>query len=375
MSSKSTNDGDPNGGENTTADGVDDRVTAQELLDLYLQDQRPDMNGSTARSHRSRLSFWVEWFEDETDYKYVDEINRTDILQFKQWRFVTEEDAKDDDNDLTEDDIHATITISTQMDTLRRLLHWGERYDLLEDDLHVAAESPDTDDSDDIAHRYVDPQHVKDALDYLQTYEWGQRQTVVLALCWETAMRRSAVVALDVEDWNRPDDGDKGYLTIRSRPEQGTRLKNDDGGERDVAVRAEIADIIDAWIDGPRPVVTDDHGREPLITTQHGRISEGCVQTDIYDALKPERIGEECSCEPTDGTCHANGKSDAYRCEDSEGPHAVRSTSITYHLNQGWPLQYVSDRADCSEKTIRKHYDEATQQEQMERREEFLDNL
>lgn len=374
MSSKSNN-GDPNGGENTKTTEVNDRVTAQELLDLYLDDQRASMSGQTPRSHRSRLGFFVDWVEDETDYDYVDEISRTDILRFKNWRFVNRSDVEDSD-ELTEDDIHATTTVSTQMDTLRRLLRWAERNGLVAEDLHVAAESPDTDDSDDIAHRYVNPQHVKDALDYLTTYEWGQRQTVVLALCWETAMRRSAVRALDVQDWHRDDDESKGRLRLRSRPDTDTRLKNDDKGERDVAVRAEIADIIDAWIDGPRPDVTDDYGRDPLITTQHGRVSEGCIQTDIYDALRPERIGQECSCQP-DGqaTCHASVKNDAYLCEDSEGPHAVRSTSITYHLNSGWPIEYVSDRADCGTKTIRKHYDEASNQEQMQRREDLLDKL
>ena len=360
MSSKPS-DNSTNGGEkNTKTINVENRVEAQELLDLYLSDREKEMNGSTERSHRSRLSFFVEWFQVETDYEYVDEISRTDILRFKKWRF----------------DDHATITISTQMDTLRQLLQWAERNGLVAEDLHVAAESPDTDDSDDIAHRHVPPQRVKDALDYLNKYEFGQRQTVVLALVWETAMRRSSVVAIDLDDWHRDDDDEKGYLTLRNRPEQGTRLKNGGGGERDVAVRAEIADIIDAWIGGPRPEVKDDYGRDPLITTTQGRVSQGCVQTDAYDAIKPTRIGEECSCDPSGNrSCCANGKSDAYRCEDSEGPHAVRSTSITHHLNQGWPIQYVSDRADCSEKVIKKHYDEATQQEQMERREDFLDKL
>jgi hypothetical protein len=78
-----------------------------------------------------------------------------------------------------------------------------------------------------------------------------------------------------------------------------------------VAVRAEIADIIDAWIDGSRLVVTDDHGRKPLIIIRNGRISEGCIQTDVYDALKPQRIGRECSCNPTERTCQPDGKADA----------------------------------------------------------------
>ncbi|ERG91274.1 MAG: hypothetical protein J07HQW1_01308 [Haloquadratum walsbyi J07HQW1] len=61
------------------------------------------------------------------------------------------------------------------MDTLRSLLYWGETKGLLPDDLHIAAESPDTDDDDDIAHRYVDPDRLHKHLNWLKKYEWGQR--------------------------------------------------------------------------------------------------------------------------------------------------------------------------------------------------------
>ena len=350
MSSQPNNNG-TNGGSKTT--NISNRINAQELLDLYLADKKPEMNGSTPRSHRSRLSFFVEWFQEETSYTYVDQLNRTDILRFSDWRF----------------DDHATITISTQMDTLRQLLKWAEKKGFVVQNIHVAAESPDTDDEDDIAHRYVDPDRVQQHLDWLRKYEWGQRQTVVLALVWETAMRRSAVRALDVSDW----DSSEQVLRVRSRTDEGTRLKNGSKGSRNVAVTDDTANLIDAWIEGPRPDKTDEYGRRPLITTKQGRISAGCVQTDVYDALRPERIREECSC---DGEgCNADGKTDAHECTDTEGPHAIRATSITYHLNQGWPIEYVSDRADCSEKVIEKHYDEATKTEKMERRQDFIDNL
>lgn len=368
MSSKRNGNTSNRGESETKTSNIEDRVSAEELLELYLEDRRSSMNGQTPRSHRSRLSFWVEWFESETEYNYVDEISRTDILRFKKWRFVTEEDVRESD-DLTENDIHATTTVKTQMDTLRRLLSWAETHGLVAEDIHIAAESPDTDDDDDIAHRYVDPDRLQEHLEWLRTYEWGQRQTVVLAIIWETAMRRSAVRALDVSDWN----SDEQVLHVRNREEEATRLKNGGKGERDVAVTDRTAELIDAWIEGPRPNETDENGREPLITTTQGRVSGGCIQTDVYDALRPRRIREECSCEGSG--CKASGKSNAYLCEDTEGPHAVRATSITYHLNQGWPIEYVSDRADCSKKVIEKHYDEATETEKMERRRDFVDEL
>ena len=156
MSGKPHN-GKPNGGgNNTKTTNISNRVDAQQLLDLYLSDRKTGMNGRTPRSHRSRLSFFVEWFQDETNYQYVDELDRTDILRFSDWRF----------------DDHAPITVKTQMDTLRQLLRWGEKKGFLVEDIHVAAESPTTDDDDDVASdRYVEPEHVQDSLNYFKKYE------------------------------------------------------------------------------------------------------------------------------------------------------------------------------------------------------------
>lgn len=357
MSSK-PHDDSGNGGDNqpNQETDIDDGVDAQELLDLYLGEKESGMKGQTRRSHKSRLSFFVEWFEDETDYATVDEVSRKDILKFKQWRFTD----------------HAVMTVKTQMDTLRQLLVFAENNGLMQQDVHVAAESPKTEDEDDVAHRAVDPDRVKRILDYLHKYEYGQRKTVELGLAWETAMRRSSLQALDIGDFN----AEEGYISVQNRPEQGTRLKNGSDGERYIALRDETIELIQAWIDGPRPDVTDEYGRRPLFATENGRISEGCLQMDIYQVLKPSYIGEECSCNPANGEdCHSPIKSDSYECEDSEGPHAIRSTAITYHLNQGWPIDRVSDRVNCKPKTIRKHYDEASKHEQMERRSDLLDKL
>ena len=185
---------------------------------------------------------------------------------------------------------------------------------------------------------------------------------MVLSLIWETAMRRSFVRSLDLSDW----DSDQQVLHIRNRTDQGTRLKNGSKGGRDVAITDETAELIDAWIEGPRPDKTDEYGREPLTTTSNGRISGGCVQTDVYDVLRPMRIRDECSC-GSDG-CDANGKTDAYKCAGTEGSHTIRASSITYHLNQGWSIEHVSDRADCSKRTLR------SITTRLQRR-EFLDKL
>ncbi len=56
-------------------------------------------------------------------------------------------------------------------------------------------------------------------------------------------------------------------------------------------------------------------------------------------------------------------------------PHAIRRGSITHWLREDVPTPAVSDRADVSADVIDQHYDERTDQEKMEQRRQYLDNI
>jgi len=56
-------------------------------------------------------------------------------------------------------------------------------------------------------------------------------------------------------------------------------------------------------------------------------------------------------------------------------PHAILRGSITHSLNSEMPDQVVSDRANVSQRVIEQHYDRRTEQEKMEQRRKYLDNL
>jgi len=47
------------------------------------------------------------------------------------------------------------------------------------------------------------------------------------------------------------------------KPGHQSRTKED--GERMIALSPQICTLLDDWIDGPRPDVTDEYGRKPLI--------------------------------------------------------------------------------------------------------------
>lgn len=56
-------------------------------------------------------------------------------------------------------------------------------------------------------------------------------------------------------------------------------------------------------------------------------------------------------------------------------PNAVRRGYVTEALNPGQPRDVTADRVDMSREVMDKHYDKATKNEQMERREDHLRDI
>ncbi|MGB9953416.1 hypothetical protein ACOZ4F_13590 [Haloarcula marismortui] len=56
-------------------------------------------------------------------------------------------------------------------------------------------------------------------------------------------------------------------------------------------------------------------------------------------------------------------------------PHALRRGYVTEALNAGQPKEVTADRVDMTNEILEKHYDKATKNEQMERREDYLKDI
>jgi len=70
--------------------------------------------------------------------------------------------------------------------------------------------------------------------------------------------------------------------------------------------------------------------------------------------------------------CGATSYNTASKCPGSVSPHALRRGYVTESLNAGQPKDVTADRVDMSHEVMDKHYDKATKNEQMERREDYL---
>jgi len=95
---------------------------------------------------------------------------------------------------------------------------------------------------------------------------------VTSLLIWHAVLRRGAIDALDVGDY----DAEEMSPDVRHRPETGTPIKNkfDGDGERFIALSAEACSVLDAWLANRRPDTVDEYGRTPSSPLRRaGRIS------------------------------------------------------------------------------------------------------
>lgn len=331
-------------------------IGPQEALELYLDHRRREVADATLKSHKSRLSHFIDWCE-ENEIGNLNELSGRQIHQFRIWRRNRDGGIK-------------SVTENGQMDTLRVFIRFIESIDGVRQDLSEQVQSPTLGDKEDARDVMLPTDRAEAVLDYLTKYEYASRAHTVLALLWDTSMRRGAVRALDVDDY----DPDEQYIEVRHRPETDTPLKNKEDGERMVALRSHICEVLDDWISTRRPEKEDEFGREPLIATRHGRIHSTSVTSIVYAWTRPCVYSGTCPLERDPDECPATQHEIAHECPESVSSHAVRRGSITQHLESDVPRDVVSGRANVGAETLDKHYDQRGERTKMEQRREHLDD-
>lgn len=96
----------------------------------------------------------------------------------------------------------------------------------------------------------------------------------------------------------------------------------------------------------------------------------------MYGITRPCWVGMECPHEKDPEDCRAaNYKKAASKCPSTQSPHPLRRSAITYHLNQDWPKEKLSERANVSVSVLDDHYDARTENEKATTRKQYLENL
>jgi site-specific recombinase XerD len=332
-------------------------VEPQEALEMYLEDKERECAKATVNSHRSRLGTFIDWCENH-GIDDLSDLSAQHVLKYRKWRRK--------DGDL------APATEKTQMDTLRVFLKWCDSIDAVRPGLHRKVRSPNLNNGENIRDRMIDPEDANRVLDYLDTYEYATPDHVVWLLLTSTGMRLGTLYGLDLKDFHG--DAEPPHLTVKHRPEADTPLKNGKEGERSIALTNPTAETVTDYIEAKRHNETDDHGRDPLLATQHGRLSKPSIRKYVYRWSRPCVTGAGCPHDRDPDTCEATQKfNDASKCPSSLTPHPIRRAYITKELQSDVPKDVVSDRCNVTPSVIDAHYDQRTETDKMLHRKRVLD--
>jgi hypothetical protein len=153
----------------------------------------------------------------------------------------------------------------------------------------------------------------------------------------------------------------------------GTPLKNGSDGERIINLSPSLVDCLQAYVDYNRHDVTDEFDREPLFTTSKGRISGATLIRDFYKLSRPCKNAMDCPHGREKETCEATRNTVASDCPSSFSTHPLRNWSIMSQLDEGIPMELLSDRVDVSVPVLDKHYDQRSKERKSRRRRDVLE--
>lgn len=361
-----TSPADKGTAQTTNHAGLDnglESVTAGVAVRMYLADRKTELRDSSMRTHRSALRFFKQWCNEEEELDNLNNLTGRDLHRFRIWR---RNDAP------TKTDTLSKHSEQTQQKILRQFIRYCAQISAVEPGLDTLVRIPAVP-ADDVARsETVDADHAREILEWLTNYEYASLQHVVWLLAADTGMRTGTMIALDVDDYVPGEEPP--YLRVRNRPETGTELKNGNQGERLVSVSPHACSVIDDYFSHQRPDVVDDHGREPLLATSFGRISDSTIRKYVYQWTRPCAIGQGCPHGREPEECEATTSSAASKCPSSRSPHAIRRGYITHQLASGVERSYISGRCDLSESVLETHYDARSAREKMEVRRRALDH-
>jgi site-specific recombinase XerD len=333
------------------ADNTLDCLAPQRVLDLYLEERETDLADSTRRSHRYTIETFVEYCANN-DITVLSDVDGRDLHDYRIER---------------RDDVSGN-TLRSQLGTVRVFMRFAESIEAARRGIAERIRLPEVEKQS--RETRVTESVAKEALDHLSCFKYAGRDHAVFRLLWTTAIRVGTARSFDVEDF----DEEQQLLAVQHRPDSATPLKNAERAERLLVLDDDTTDVVADYVAHNRVDVTDDDGRQPLFTTDHGRIGISTLRRAIYRWTRPCEHGEGCPHDRDLEECTARQRvQKAAECPSTRSPHDVRRGAISYYLDADTPVKAISDRADVSESVLTKHYDARTEEEKADARRKFFD--
>lgn len=331
-------------------------VTVEEAVNRWIRKRKTDATEQTIRGYRSRMDQFLDWCSEE---------GIETIADLDSW-------ALDEYQLQLRDQGFRPTTIKGRLNTIRLWLEYLEVLDLA-DGLSDAIDIPTlsrADEQDDTRLAQDDALEAIEALRRSTMYH-GTGMHAALEVLWHVGCRMGALLALDRDDF----DANEQSLRFVHRPETVTPLKNKSSGERYVGLSDAVTEAVEFYVARERGDKRDEHGREPLFATRQGRASPSTIRAWCYQATQP-CMWMECPHGKRRPTCEWTQRTHSSKCPSSRSPHAVRTGSITWQLNMGYPIELVAKRANATIPVIKRHYDAANPAEEFhERRHDQETNL
>lgn len=318
---------------------------------MYIDNRKPDLSEKSVQNHRYRLDKFERWCAEE-ELENLNHLTGRDLHKYRSWR---SKEVK-------------TVTLVGELRTLRVFLEFCASIDAVEDGLREKVLIPSVSDAEESKDVHIEPERAESILEHLNQFEYASRNHVIFAVLWHTGIRLGTLRALDVGDF----DAEEPCLEVRHRPESDTPLKNGEAAERSIAVGDHYRQVVSDYIKHNRHDVTDDYGRDPLITSEYGRLTGTAIRTVVYRLTQPCQYAE-CPHDKEPTECEFTNYAQVSECPSSLSPHAIRRGSITVHLREGTPGEVVSDRMNVSAAVLDQHYDERTEREKMRVRRDLLE--
>lgn len=334
-------------------------ISLDDVIEFYLDTNPWDVQPNTITAYRGRLKHFQEFYAKH-DIEDLRNVRPETLDEFQ--KYLREHPQ-----------LEATSSIKSCLTALRKFLQYCERRGVFDHGFHKLIILPTISKHEGQDERWLARETAKEIVDYLETYRPFTKAHVVWAILSETGIRQSTLHAFDLDDY----DADERYLAAVNREETGTRLKNGYDGEREISISGDAAQAIDRYIEANRDTVTDDHGREPLLTTQNGRLQKSTIRQYVYAWTRPCAIGKDCPVGEDPDTCDAAQTNNAaYDCPESLSPHPVRRGYITHLRANGIPTEdVISERCDANPDTIERWYDMSTESDRREARREYVEDL
>lgn len=337
-------------------------ISPEEAVEMYLEDRREDLTASTIRGYRRSLEFFLE-FCSLQEITNLNVLNGRMMREYRAWR-----------RNQSSTKTLSPKTLRDEMYLMRNFLRFLEDIEGVEDGLFAKIQTPSLDYEDEVREGYLSADQAKEILDHLNSYEYATVDHVIWLLLGALGCRRGGIHSLDLQDVHV--DCDNPFVEFHHRPDSGTSLKNKKAGEREVNLPTEVADVIDDYISHNRIEVSDEYGREPLLSTNHGRMAKSTISKYVYKWSRPCSIENGCPHDRDPETCEAANTADtASKCPSSQPSHDIRKGYLTAERSNNVPIEVLADRCDVSPEVLKKHYDQRDKTERREVRKQIYQEI